>query len=84
VAAILHLSNIKMVAISSSAGSDSSNIAEASAASVDIIASLIGCNPQAISKALCFRSIKTNEETVVVPNTKVHATAPSANTAFVS
>lgn len=62
-----------MVAISSSAGSDSSNIAEASAASVDIVASLIGCNPQSISKALCFRSIKTNEEIVVVPNTKVQA-----------
>ena len=64
---------MKMVAISSSAGSDSSSIAEASAASVDIIASLIGCTPQAISKGLCFRSIKTNEEIVVVPNTKLQA-----------
>lgn len=62
-----------MVAISSSAGSDSSNIAESSSASVDIIASLIGCTPQAIAKGLCFRSIKTNEEIVVVPNTKLQA-----------
>jgi myosin-5 len=62
-----------MVAISSSAGSDSSQISESSASSVDIIASLIGCSPQSISKGLCFRSIKTNEEIVVVPNTKVQA-----------
>jgi myosin-5 len=73
VAAILHLSNVKMVAVSSSAGSDSSTIAEASTASVANVASLIGCTPLAIAKALCFRSIKTNEETVVVPNTKVQA-----------
>jgi myosin-5 len=62
-----------MTAIASSAGSDSSRIADDSAASVDIIASLIGCTPQAIAKGLCFRSIKTNEEVVVVPNTKVQA-----------
>jgi hypothetical protein len=33
----------------------------------------VGCTTEAISKGLCFRSIKTNEEIVIVPNTMLQA-----------